>query len=73
MKDEEMTVEEKIELFHRMQERHREETHELRQIIEEQRQTIENLHRIIDDRQREYESAYRRFLEWKYRKPKDEG
>lgn len=73
MRNEDMTPEETVELFHHMQERHREETHELRQIIEEQRQTIENLHRIIEDRQKEYESAYRRYLEWKYRKPNDEG
>lgn len=73
MKSEDMTPEEKVELFHRMQERHREETHELRQIIEKQRQTIENLHRIINDRQREYKSVYRRYLEWKYGKPKNEG
>ena len=71
MKIEELTSEEKVEIFHRLEERHREETHELRQIIEEQRQTIENLSRVIEDRKEAYEMLYKRYLNLKY--PKNEG
>lgn len=73
MKIENMTPEEKVELFYRMQERYREETHELRQTIEEQRQMIENLFRLIEDRRNAYEELYKRYLNLIYQKPNDEG
>lgn len=71
MRDEELTAEEKVELFHNLQKRHREEEHKLRQVIAEQQQEIENLNRIIEDRKRGYELLYRRYLEWKYPKTDD--
>lgn len=73
MRNEDMTPEEKVELFHHMQERHREETYELRQTIEEQRQMIENLFRLIEDRRKAYEELYKRYLNLIYQKPNDEG
>ena len=73
MKGEEMTAEEKIELFHNMQVRHWEKVRELNQVIEDQRHMIDYLFRVIEDRNKGYEMLYKRYLKLKYPKTDNEG